>query len=98
MGACTVYCRLTSSPTGEIGAPSPLQPVTVESERPADGLQFNAVSLAGQALSASKQAASIAEELESIKADVDDDPLPPGLVLSLWLTLTSLIHFFPFIR
>lgn len=91
-----VYCRLASSPTGETAASSTMQPIAVDSEMPADGLQWNAVSLAKQALSASKQAAAVAEELKLIKAD-DDDPLPLGLVLSLWLTMTSLIWFFLFI-
>ncbi|XP_061345773.1 RNA polymerase sigma factor sigF, chloroplastic-like isoform X2 [Gastrolobium bilobum] len=66
---------LTSSPTGEIAASSTPQPAAVDSERPADGLRWNVVSLAKQALSASEQAASVAEELKSTKAD-DDHPLP----------------------
>ncbi|KAJ1418967.1 Winged helix-like DNA-binding domain superfamily [Sesbania bispinosa] len=69
---------LSSSSTGEIAAASALQPIVVDSERPPDGLQWNAVSLAKQALSASKQAASVAEELKLINAD-DDDPRPFGL-------------------
>lgn len=86
---CIVYCRLTSSPTGEIAASSTIQPVA--SDRSADAL-----SLAKQALLASKQAAAVAEELKLTIAG-DDDPLPPGLVLALWLTLTSMICFFLFI-
>ncbi|XP_061345786.1 RNA polymerase sigma factor sigF, chloroplastic-like isoform X2 [Gastrolobium bilobum] len=69
---------LTSSPVEEIAASSTPQPVAFDSERPADGLQWNAVSLAKQALSASEQAVSIAEELKLIKAD-HDRPLPFGL-------------------
>lgn len=53
----------------------------------ADSLQCNAVSL-------SKQAASVAEDLISIKADEDaDNSIPFGLVPPSWLTLTSLLYF-----
>lgn len=85
-----VYCRLTSSGTGEIGTSSTIEHVAVDLERPADGMQCNAVSLAMKALSASKQAASVVEDLKSIKAD-DDESLPFGLVLSSWPTLTSFV-------
>lgn len=87
-GACT-YCRLTCYPTREIAASLTLQPVDNDSERPADGLPRNAVSLAQQALSASKQAASSIEV-----DDDDDDPLSFGLVLSFSLSLTSSICLF----
>lgn len=70
---------LTSSQAGEIVSASTLQHVTIDSERPADGVQCNAVSLAKKALLASKQAASVDEDLKSIKADADDS-LPFGLV------------------
>ncbi|XP_061368764.1 RNA polymerase sigma factor sigF, chloroplastic-like isoform X2 [Gastrolobium bilobum] len=70
---------LTSLPTEEIAASSTLQHLTVDLERPADGAQCNAASLAKKALSASKQAASVAEELKSIKADDYDDSLPFSL-------------------
>ncbi|KAE9590916.1 putative RNA polymerase sigma-70 like domain, RNA polymerase sigma factor, SigB/C/D/F, plastid [Lupinus albus] len=66
---------LTSSPREEITASSIPQPVTIDSDRPAYGLKSNAVSLAKQALLASKQAASVAKELKSVIAD-DADPLP----------------------
>ncbi|XP_014496115.1 RNA polymerase sigma factor sigF, chloroplastic isoform X1 [Vigna radiata var. radiata] len=65
---------LTCYPTREIAASLTLQPVDNDSERPADGLPRNAVSLAQQALSASKQAASSIEV-----DDDDDDPLSFGL-------------------
>ncbi|KAK7267707.1 hypothetical protein RIF29_20385 [Crotalaria pallida] len=68
---------LTSSQAEEIAASSTLQNVTVESERPADDVQCNSVSLAKKALLASKQAASVIEDLKSIKAD-DDDSLSFG--------------------
>ncbi|KAL5135343.1 RNA polymerase sigma factor sigF, chloroplastic [Glycine soja] len=78
-GACTVvYCRLTCSPTRGIAASSILQPVDIDSEWPADGLPGNAISLAQQALSASKQAVSTTGEMKLIEID-DDDPLPFGL-------------------
>ncbi|TKY62134.1 RNA polymerase sigma factor sigF [Spatholobus suberectus] len=70
---------LTCSLTRGIAASSILQPFDIDSERPADGLPGDAVSLAQQALSASKQAASIAEEMTSVEVD-DDDPLLFGLV------------------
>lgn len=99
LGACTVHCRLSSSLTREIAASSTLQSITDDSERSPDGLQWNAVSLAKQALSASKQAAAVAEESKLIEADDDDndDSLPFGLVLLSWSTLTSLISFCVFI-
>lgn len=77
-----VYCRLTCSQTRGIAASSILQPVDIDLERPADSPQGDAVSLAQQALSASKQAlsASIAGEMKLFEVD-DDDPLPFGLVL-----------------
>ncbi|RDX64170.1 RNA polymerase sigma factor sigF, chloroplastic, partial [Mucuna pruriens] len=71
--------QLTCSPTRGIAASSTLQPVDIDSERPADGLLGIAVSLAQQALSASKQAASITGEMKLIEVDDDDDPLPLGL-------------------
>lgn len=77
-----VYCRLTSLPTGEIATSSTLQPVTFDSEKPAEVEQCDAVALAKQALSASKKAASVAEDLKSFKAD-DDDSLPLGLAFLL---------------
>lgn len=48
---------------------------------PADGFQWDALTLAKQALSASKQAAAVAEELKLVKIDDDndDDSLPLGL-------------------
>lgn len=79
---CIVYCRLASSPTEEIPASSAMQPVA--SDRPADGSQRNALSLAKEALLASKQAAAAAEELKLIIAG-DDDQLPLGLVIDLKL-------------
>lgn len=95
-GACTVvYCRLTCSPTRGIAASSILQPVDIDSEWPADGLPGNAISLAQQALSASKQAVSTTGEMKLIEID-DDDPLPFGLVLSFWLILTFTIILFCF--
>ncbi|CAL0316954.1 unnamed protein product [Lupinus luteus] len=70
---------LASSQIGEIAAASStLQNVTVESERHADGVQYNTVSRAEKALLFSKQAASVAEDLKSVKAD-DDDSHPFGL-------------------
>ncbi|KAK7245110.1 hypothetical protein RIF29_39944 [Crotalaria pallida] len=72
---------LTSSLSDEIADPTTLQSVTIDADRPVDGLQSNAVSLAKQALSASKQAATAAKELKSIKA-VDVDPLPFGAASS----------------
>ncbi|CAL0309889.1 unnamed protein product [Lupinus luteus] len=66
---------LASSPRQEITASSTPQPVTIDSDRPAHGLKSDAVSLAKQALSASKQAALVAKELKSVIAD-DADPLP----------------------
>ncbi|XP_068473335.1 RNA polymerase sigma factor sigF, chloroplastic-like isoform X3 [Phaseolus vulgaris] len=69
---------LTCYPTRGIAASLTLQPVDNDSERPADGLPRNAVSLAQQALSASKQAAS------SVEVDDDDvDPLSFGMPFSL---------------
>lgn len=82
---------MTSSQTGEIAAASTLQHVSADSEKRIDGLQCNGVSLAKKALSTSKQASSVAEDLKSIKAD--DDSIPFGLVLSPCPTLTSLIYF-----
>lgn len=71
---------MTSLPAGEIAASSTLQPITIDSENNAEVEDHAAVALAKQALSASKQAASIAAALESIKAD--DEDLPPlGLAL-----------------
>jgi len=63
---------------------------------PVDGFQGDALTLAKQALSASKQAAAVAEELKLVKIDDDndDDSLSLGLVLALWLTLASLIWLF----
>jgi hypothetical protein len=52
-----------------------------------DSLQCNAVS-------PSKHAASVAENLRTIKADEDaDNSISSGLVLSSWPTLTSLLYF-----
>jgi len=85
-----VYCRLTCYPTRGIAASSTLQPVDNDSERPADGLPMNAVSLAQQAFSASKQAASPVE----VDDDDDVDPLSFGLVLSFSWSLTSSICLF----
>lgn len=76
----SIYCRLTSLPADEIAASSTLQPITIDPGSTAEVEEHDAVALAKQALSASKQAASIAAALESIKAD--DDDLPPlGLAL-----------------
>jgi len=63
---------------------------------PAEGFQWDALTLARQALSASKQAAAVAEELKLVKVDddTDNDSLPLGLVLALRLTLASLICLF----
>ncbi|CAI8614627.1 unnamed protein product [Vicia faba] len=47
--------------------------------QPADDFQWNALSLAKQALSASKQAAVVAEELKLIKIDDGNDSSPLGL-------------------
>lgn len=81
-----IYCRLTSSRTGEVDASSTLQN--------ADSLQCNAVSLTRKAFPSSKQAASIAEDLSSIKADEDaDNSISSGLVLFSWPTLTALLYF-----
>ncbi|KAG5083836.1 hypothetical protein AAZX31_19G168700 [Glycine max] len=79
---------LTCSPTRGIAASSILQPVDIDSEWPADGVPRNAVSLAQQALSASKQAVSTTGEMKLIEID-DDDPLPSGLA-STSLTDSSL--------
>ncbi|KAI4300301.1 hypothetical protein L6164_033693 [Bauhinia variegata] len=70
---------LTSLPTEETAASSTLHTDTIDSENLVDGEQWNAVVLAKQALSASKQALSVAEDLKSTKADIDDDSLPLGL-------------------
>lgn len=79
---------MASSATEDFGTSS-------STTQPADGFQWNALSLAKQALSASKQAAAAAEELKLIEVDDNsDDPLPLGLVLALRLTLASLIWFF----
>ncbi|XP_019426192.1 PREDICTED: RNA polymerase sigma factor sigF, chloroplastic-like [Lupinus angustifolius] len=66
---------LTSSPRQEITASSTPQPVTIDSDGPAHGLKSDAVSLAKQALSASKQAALVAKELKSVIAH-DANSLP----------------------
>ncbi|XP_027349581.1 RNA polymerase sigma factor sigF, chloroplastic-like isoform X2 [Abrus precatorius] len=71
----------TCSPTREIAAFLTPRPVDIDSERPADGQPGIVFSLAEQALLASKQAASIAAAMKSIKAD-DDDPLPSCLDFS----------------
>ncbi|MED6156753.1 hypothetical protein PIB30_017363 [Stylosanthes scabra] len=71
--------NVLKSSTRETAAASPLQPDAVDSDSPADGLQFDAVSLSKRALLAAKQAASVAEEMTLIEADEDDDPLPLGL-------------------
>ncbi|KAK7396579.1 hypothetical protein VNO78_17684 [Psophocarpus tetragonolobus] len=63
---------LTCSHTKGISASLTLQPIDFDSERPADGLPGNAVSLAQQALSASKEAASTVGEMQLTE---DDDPL-----------------------
>ncbi|XP_027363644.1 RNA polymerase sigma factor sigF, chloroplastic-like isoform X2 [Abrus precatorius] len=68
---------LTSPPTGEIAASSTLQHVSIDAERPTDGVQCNGVSLAKKALSGSKHASSVVEDLKSFKAD--DDSIPCGL-------------------
>lgn len=78
-----VYCRLTSLPTGEIATSSAVQPVTFDSERPAEGERSDAIALAKRALSASKHAASVVEDLKSFKPDNDDDLLSLGLALLL---------------
>ncbi|KAJ1392265.1 Winged helix-like DNA-binding domain superfamily [Sesbania bispinosa] len=71
---------LSSSQTGELDTSSTLQHVIVDSERSGDCLQCNTVSHSKKALSPSKQAASVAEDLKSIKADEDaDDSIPFGL-------------------
>ncbi|KAF7818639.1 RNA polymerase sigma factor sigF, chloroplastic [Senna tora] len=70
---------LTSLPTEEITTSSILQPVKIDSKKPAEGEICEAVALAKQALSASKQAASVAEDLKSFKAEDDDDLLALGL-------------------
>ncbi|XP_019459368.1 PREDICTED: RNA polymerase sigma factor sigF, chloroplastic isoform X2 [Lupinus angustifolius] len=67
---------LTSPQEGVIAASSTLQNVNAESERPADSVQCDTISLAKKVLLSSKQAASVAEDLKSIKAD--DDSLPFG--------------------
>ncbi|XP_027363645.1 RNA polymerase sigma factor sigF, chloroplastic-like isoform X3 [Abrus precatorius] len=67
---------LTSPPTGEIAASSTLQHVSIDAERPTDGVQCNGVSLAKKALSGSKHASSVVEDLKSFKAD--DDSIPCG--------------------
>ncbi|XP_057741626.1 RNA polymerase sigma factor sigF, chloroplastic [Arachis stenosperma] len=69
---------LSSSGIEEIAASSTTERVALDSERLADDLQCNAVSLAMKALSASKQAASVVEDLKSLKAD-DDESLHFGL-------------------
>lgn len=66
---------LTSLPAEEIATSSTPQPVTSDLEHPAEVEQHDAVALAKQALSASKQAALVAADMKSIKAD--DDVLPP---------------------
>lgn len=86
-----IYCRLTSSQTGEIAASSTLQHISVDSERQTDSVQCNGVSLAKKALSTAKQASLVVEGLKSTKAD--DDSIPFGLVLSYWPTLTFVIYF-----
>ncbi|KAK7392473.1 hypothetical protein VNO78_20912 [Psophocarpus tetragonolobus] len=68
---------LASSQTGEIAASSTLQHVSADSERRTNGVQCNGVSLAKKALSTSKQASSVVENLKSVKAD--DDSIPFGL-------------------
>jgi hypothetical protein len=79
---------LASSPEGDIVSSS-------STMQPADDFQLDALTLAKQALSASRQAAAMADELKLIKVvDNDDDSLPLRLVLSLWLTLASLIWLF----
>ncbi|KAE9612313.1 hypothetical protein Lal_00022811 [Lupinus albus] len=66
---------LTASQIGEIDAASSTLPkVSVESERPVDGVQCDTVSRAKKASLVSKQAASVAEDLTSIKADDDSHP------------------------
>ncbi|MED6207115.1 hypothetical protein PIB30_032947 [Stylosanthes scabra] len=70
---------LSSSGIEEIAVSSTLEHVAVDSERPADDMKCNAVSLAMKALSASKQAASVVEDLKSLKADDDDESLIFGL-------------------
>lgn len=71
----SIYCRLTSLPAEEIATSSTLQLVTSDLENTAEVEEADAVALAKQALSASKQAASIAADLKLI--DADDDVLPP---------------------
>lgn len=51
--------------------------------QPVDDFQWSALSLAKQALSASKQAAAVAEELKLIKVDDNNDSSPLRLVLAL---------------
>ncbi|XP_027188744.1 RNA polymerase sigma factor sigF, chloroplastic-like isoform X2 [Cicer arietinum] len=77
---CHLQNLLASSATEDFGTSS-------STTQPADGFQWNALSLAKQALSASKQAAAAAEELKLIEVDDNsDDPLPLGLAS------TSLAH------
>lgn len=71
----SIYFRLTSLPAEEIATSSTLQLVTSDLENTAEVEEADAVALAKQALSASKQAVSIAADLKSMKAD--DDVLPP---------------------
>jgi len=73
-----VYFRLASSPEEDFVSSSS------STMLPAYGFQWDALTLAKQALSASKQAAAVAEELKLVKIDDDndDDSLPLGLVLA----------------
>ncbi|XP_028776034.1 RNA polymerase sigma factor sigF, chloroplastic [Neltuma alba] len=66
---------LTSLPAEEIATSSTLQPDTIDTGNSAEVEEHDAVALAKQALSASKQAASIAADLKSINAE--DGVLPP---------------------
>ncbi|MCI09540.1 RNA polymerase sigma factor sigF chloroplastic-like, partial [Trifolium medium] len=85
---CHLQNLLAYSPEGDFVSSS-------STMQPADDFQFNALTLAKQALSASRQAAVVAEELKLIKVvDNDDNSLPLGLVLALWLTLASLVWLF----
>ena len=51
-----------------------LQPVTTDLEKPMDVEPCNVVAIAKKALSASKEAALLAEDTKLISADFDDSP------------------------
>lgn len=72
---CHLQNLLASSPEEDFVSSSSSSSSTM---LPADGFQWDALTLAKQALSASKQAAAVAQELKLVKID-DDDSLPLGL-------------------